>query len=337
MSAPASPSAPPPSPSPSPENEKEGKLEGEGFRTTRKILASLASLGVLETLWLLGAKVFASPAAICRTSGCIDVLSGPYSSFVGVPLSAFGMLAYAAFAWLSAWPLGATEEYVVVSDDGDTTLRSAEESYAVKDAATRPLMLAVSSVLFVFSSYFMWLLTSVLRDTCPYCIFSAVLSTSIFAITAFFGRAVRNTAQAVKVGGSSALAAAFAAAAIFVLSSPGGLLAQMPSEPQKPPVITEQSDSRMVNISRKLKKRNTKMYGAYWCNHCFHQKQQLGKKAFGNIEYIECDKGGFNTQMKLCREKKIPGYPTWEIDGELFPGEIAIDDLEKLANGEPLE
>jgi hypothetical protein len=126
------------------------------------------------------------------------------------------------------------------------------------------------------------------------------------------------------------------AGAIFVLSSPGGLLAQMPAEPQAPPEITEQSDSRSVRIARKLKQRDTKMYGAYWCNHCYDQKQKLGKKAFSKITYIECDRGGVDTQAKLCRQKRIPGYPTWEIDGELYPGELQMDDLETLANGLPL-
>lgn len=306
------------------------------FRNIRKVLIFLSSLGVAETIYLSAAKIFASPAAICRTSGCVEVLSGPYSTFVGIPLSAVGVFAYALFAFLAAYPLGAQEEEVVVSDDGETELRSAQDVYDIRDAATRPLLLAMSSIMLVFSSYFMFLLTVVIRDTCPYCIFSAVLSTTLFVVTAFVGRAVRKVGTAVKIGGTSAVLSAVAAAAVFVLSSPGGLLAQMPSEPQAPPVVTEQSDSRTITIGRKLKKRGAKMYGAYWCSHCFHQKQGLGKKAFSNVAYIECDKGGVNTQAKLCREKRIPGYPTWEIDGELYPGELQIDDLEKLAFGLPL-
>jgi uncharacterized membrane protein/glutaredoxin len=306
------------------------------YRTTRKVLAALSSLGVVETVYIFGAKVFASPQAICATRGCVDVLSGPYSSFLGIPLSAIGVAAYALFAWLSAWPLTASDEEVVINDDGDAVIRLADEVYLIRDAITRPLLLALASILVVFASYFMFLLTVVIRDTCPYCIFSATLSISLFVVTAFVSRAVRDVKQAVTISSASAITAACTAAAVFILSSPGGLLAQMPSEPQLPPPITAQSDARSMQISRRLQKRNTKMYGSWWCTHCHDQKERLGKKAFSRVTYVECDRGGVDSQAKLCREKRIPGYPTWEIDGELYPGELAIDDLEKLANGLPL-
>jgi hypothetical protein len=188
----------------------------------------------------------------------------------------------------------------------------------------------------VFSSYFMFLLKFVIQDTCPYCIFSAVLSSTLFVITTFVSRAVRDVLQSLRITGVSAFVSAVAAAAVFVLSSPGGLLAQMPSEPQVPPQVTQESDARSMRIARKLQKRNTKMYGAYWCTHCYDQKQRLGQKAFAKITYVECDRGGVNSQAALCRQKRVPGYPTWEIDGELYPGELQMDDLERLANGESL-
>lgn len=74
------------------------------------------------------------------------------------------------------------------------------------------------------------------------------------------------------------------------------------------------------------------MYGAFWCTHCYNQKQIFGKEAFSLIPYIECDKNGAKSQYKLCREKRIPGYPTWEIAGKLYPGEIEISELERLAD-----
>ena len=63
------------------------------------------------------------------------------------------------------------------------------------------------------------------------------------------------------------------------------------------------------------------MYGAFWCSHCYDQKQTLGAEAMRSIPYIECAKDGANSQRKLCQEKEIPGYPTWEINGKLHPGE----------------
>lgn len=88
----------------------------------------------------------------------------------------------------------------------------------------------------------------------------------------------------------------------------------------------------LQRIAGKLGEKKTKMYGAYWCNHCYDQKQRFGKRAFSQIQYIECDKHGVNSMYKLCRDKRIPGYPTWEIDGELYPGEIDLPELERLVD-----
>lgn len=88
-------------------------------------------------------------------------------------------------------------------------------------------------------------------------------------------------------------------------------------------------------LAKKLKGKNTKMYGAYWCTHCYDQKQKFGKKAFSKIDYVECDRYGVKSEYKLCRQKRIPGYPTWEIEGQLYPGEIEIDELEKIVDGKP--
>lgn len=74
------------------------------------------------------------------------------------------------------------------------------------------------------------------------------------------------------------------------------------------------------------------MFGAYWCSHCFNQKQELGKEAYekGLVNYVECAKDGVNSEFLFCRQMNIPGYPTWEIDGQLYPGEKTVEELEKL-------
>ena len=88
-------------------------------------------------------------------------------------------------------------------------------------------------------------------------------------------------------------------------------------------------------LAQQLKFLNAKMYGAHWCSHCYDQKQALGKEAFETyIKYIECSKDGRNSQTKLCKEKNVPGYPTWEINGQLYPGEQALDELEELVQTE---
>ena len=51
-----------------------------------------------------------------------------------------------------------------------------------------------------------------------------------------------------------------------------------------------------------------------------------------SIQYVECDREGYQNQRELCREKDVPGYPTWEIDGELFPGERSLDELREIVD-----
>jgi hypothetical protein len=42
-------------------------------------------------------------------------------------------------------------------------------------------------------------------------------------------------------------------------------------------------------------------------------------------------KQGWQNRSDLCRAKEVPGYPTWEINGELYPGEKTLDELEQIS------
>ncbi|MGB3496187.1 MAG: hypothetical protein WBA57_25900 [Elainellaceae cyanobacterium] len=70
------------------------------------------------------------------------------------------------------------------------------------------------------------------------------------------------------------------------------------------------------------------MYGAYWCPHCADQKAMFGE-AVSTINYVECDPEGDNAQPQLCIDEGIEGFPTWKINGELYPG---VHSLEQLAD-----
>lgn len=303
---------------------------GMGFRVTLTIL-SLA--GTVETLYLTYNKMFSSPGAICGTQGCLDVLSGPFSNFLGFPLSLFGSMAYLCFAYLSYWPILSPDPADSATSNSTSAppQKSFEEVYIARDRATRPLMLGLSTVQFAFSLYLVGLLKYVIQSMCPYCLFSAVLSATLFILTAFVGRAVPTWRPAISISMASTTFAAILSSASFLYGYPIYAAAQ-PDGPQNAPIITTMSDKDALRIATKLKSKNSKMYGAFWCTHCYDQKQRFGKKAFSMLTYIECDKNGVDSQFQLCRDKRIPGYPTWEIDGELFPGEIEITELERLVD-----
>ena len=89
-----------------------------------------------------------------------------------------------------------------------------------------------------------------------------------------------------------------------------------------------------LDIAKRLQARNAQFYGAYWCSHCANQKEILGKEAMSLIPYNECDKDGVNSKRAQCKEAGISGYPTWSLDGKLYPGERDLDELENMLKGE---
>ncbi|HSM80473.1 MAG TPA: protein disulfide isomerase family protein [Nodosilinea sp.] len=72
------------------------------------------------------------------------------------------------------------------------------------------------------------------------------------------------------------------------------------------------------------------MYGAYWCPHCADQKAMF-RAAGDQVPYIECAADGDNAQPEVCQQRGIQGYPTWEIDGQLYPGVKSLDELAALS------
>ncbi|MFH7243739.1 MAG: glutaredoxin family protein [Spirulina sp.] len=76
------------------------------------------------------------------------------------------------------------------------------------------------------------------------------------------------------------------------------------------------------------------MYGAYWCPHCADQKAMFGD-AVDQLPYVECAADGENAQPDLCSAKGIQAYPTWEINGQLYPGVKSLEDLAQLSGYQP--
>jgi glutaredoxin len=95
--------------------------------------------------------------------------------------------------------------------------------------------------------------------------------------------------------------------------------------------VTATSNPVAVSLAQHLQKMGAKMYGAYWCPHCHDQKQLFGKEAIQYIQYIECDPSGKAPQPALCKAKQVEGFPTWEINGKLYPGQMSLQELAKLS------
>lgn len=317
---------------------------------TRFFVGGLASIGAMETAYLTWSKLSSSPlAGLCSiitpndfgSPSCLDVLNSPYAMipFINVPLSAVGFAAYSVVALMALAPIlnGRQEQSM-------TSLNPTSNSL--------PLIFLTMSMA-ACSVYLMGLLAFVLHAFCPYCYLSAFIS---FAIAILASSLDRNSVRVAIVSFTSAsmtlLTSAFMFYSIGILDSNAASnplngnkpdVADIASnkiadngkkieDPKAPPPLAQHSTTRSLALAQELKNLDARMYGAYWCSHCFNQKQNLGIEAKEYYEYIECDRDGLNSQYPLCKSKKIPGYPTWEIRGNLYPGEKSVEELQRLVS-----
>jgi hypothetical protein len=99
-------------------------------------------------------------------------------------------------------------------------------------------------------------------------------------------------------------------------------------------IVTSRSGTDEISLAAHLQKTGAKLYGAWWCPHCYEQKQLFGQEAvtasFKSLA-IECAEDGLNPQTELCRQQKIQGFPTWIIRGQAYPGVQSPEQLAKLS------
>lgn len=73
-------------------------------------------------------------------------------------------------------------------------------------------------------------------------------------------------------------------------------------------------------------------YGAFWCPHCQNQKAMFGASA-KLLPYVECSTPDGKSQLPVCTDAGVTGYPTWEFaGGERESGEVSLERLSELTN-----
>ena len=320
----------------------------------RKVMGGLAAFGVLETSYLtfkaltggLSTELlFCSASSDAGGLSCGSVISGPYSHIPGteIPLSAVGLVAYSVTFVLALLPL------FTHSLSKKENLNEMQD-----DAQNRVLLLTLTTTMTTFSIFLISILFNVLHQSCLYCIASAICSIGLGSLAWLGGGlpvSMRKAGVSMSFGGG-ALSMLLAVALIGLndpnmnidgaqesIISSSSLLAKSNDKTteqailpngQLPPEVTTESTETALRLAADLQKLDATFYGAYWCSHCYDQKQALGKQAMQRIPYVECSKEGLNAQVALCKEKNIPGYPTWEISGKLFPGEKALDEIQEI-------
>jgi len=108
-----------------------------------------------------------------------------------------------------------------------------------------------------------------------------------------------------------ALSLFFVFLAVKNTSSPSAVL---PLPVAKAPAPPQPSDS---NVLQQLINAGATFYGASWCGFTKKQLAELNITEVDprGLDYVDCD-----NQEDLCAQKGIEAFPTWQINGELFPG-----------------
>ena len=99
---------------------------------------------------------------------------------------------------------------------------------------------------------------------------------------------------------------------------------------QRELIVTSESTRESIELAKYLNNKGVVKYSAYWCPNCLNQSELFGKQAYKELNVVECARDGKNSQTQLCIDKKIKGFPTWEINGKLILGVLSLKELSKL-------
>lgn len=309
------------------------------YRWSRPIIGAIAIAGAILTAYLtitklMGTGPVCTADAVGSGSGCGGVLNSPYATVFGLPLSLFGCLAYLSMAAFALVPLA-------VNRDRSKDLKRNLENW------TWWFLLAGSTAMAVFSGYLMYVLATELKMVCPYCIGSALFSLSLLVLT-LTGRDWEDIGQILFIGVIVAMLTLVGTLGVYanvnataetenspeVVDADGLIKIAPPQGDPQPPngwEVTTTSGESEMSLAKHLTATGAKKYGAFWCPHCYEQKQLLGEKAFADIDYIECDPSGKDPQPDACQAAGIRSFPTWEIDGKLYPGVKTASELAELS------
>jgi uncharacterized membrane protein/glutaredoxin len=272
---------------------------------------------MVETAFLTFAEIFGKAADVCPTQGCKQVLESPYAMVFGVPLTFYGFLAYTSVAIIAFTPIL-------------LQLKKSKSRQSQLEENSWLFLLVMTTIMVVSSGYLMSVMAFKIEAFCPYCIASAITSLSLFVLT-LIGRDWEDIGKVF-----------FICLIVVVVSLIGvlGVYANVNSQisdnnsgqivagESGPPIINASGPAEIA-LAKHLTATGAKIYTAYTCPHCHEQKELLGKEAVSFINDIECNPKGKNARPDLCQAAGVRGYPTWEINGKMYPG---VQRLETLAD-----
>ena len=283
------------------------------------LIAIFSSIGIADTgsITLKNWGLLNSLSCPGINKGCETVLNSPWGTLfknnnLNIPLSLAGLITYSSILIITL-----IISLKVISPKQKTFTNLWWILFAISCGST------------VFSFILINIMIIKIQSFCFFCLLSAILSFSIFILTIIGGRFDSRETMFYR-----GLLIAFT-----VLL--GGLIWSNQVDPSKAntinisdqkvsPSITTFSSKAKINFAKYLSNQNIVMYSAYWCPHCHDQKQLFGNQAAKELIIVECAKDGKNNQYKLCQEKGIDGFPSWEINDEIYSGTRSLKELAQM-------
>jgi uncharacterized membrane protein len=290
-------------------------------RWSRPLIGGVATLGALVTGYLTISHQVGSQVACGASGSCDTVLSSPYASLFGLPLSLFGCLAYVGMIGFALGPL------LLQSPDAQNQRSRLEEM-------TWLLLFAGATGMVIFSGYLMFLLATVIKTLCIYCIASACFTALMFLLT-LLGREWRDVGNLFFIGLIVGLVTVVGSLGLYSIASapPAELTLQPTGQPEEGVgwTVTTSSGEAELQLAQHLQQSGAKAYMGWTCPHCYEQKQLFGKEGAATLPRVECVEAGRNYQPQLCTQAQITAFPTWIINGKSYTGVKSLNRLADLS------
>jgi len=242
------------------------------------VLLVLAGIGILLTSYLTYVAWFESHPAFCSEgSGCDLVQASRWAMLLGLPMALWG--------WLT---------YVILT-------------YCIWRAKRKPgswtMVVFVAVCGFSISAYLTVVSVVEIEATCPYCLASFAIMTTIMLLTLL--RKPPNWTTSLK---EALVIGVLLVAGLHLHYSGVFDAAAGPEDPQ------------LQALAIHLTDKGVKFYGASWCPRCQEQKA-LFEASAERLLYVECSSGGRRSaRTKACAAAKVRTYPTWIIGERRLTG-----------------
>ncbi len=291
------------------------------FKWPKIIISIFSTIGIVDTgsITLKNWGLLTSLSCPGFKGGCEKVLNSPWGTIfqnnqINIPLSLAGFISYSLILMI--------------------TLILTLNLISINQKLKRFLWWLLYSIS-LGSSVFSLLLINIMflkiEAFCIFCILSAILSFSIFIIT-IIGAGFESRETMFYRGLIITFVVLLSGLIWANQVDPARANLNIDYSDKTSPVIQNKSTYEKIKFAKYLNENGIVMYSAYWCPHCHDQKELFGKEAVNELNIIECAKDGKNNQFELCQTKEIEGFPSWEINNQIYSGTRKLSELSELTN-----